>query len=117
MNMIVSTNSLIRIITEGKVTINNVSCHKIIHSHINVFPVKDIDFVKDLIMLQTNLFEETLNWEYEKVDNSVLGEFIIFCNCRKTDYGTAYIAHLRVNDGVNADEVEKILSIKNESEE
>lgn len=42
---------------------------------------------------------------------------MIYCNRKNMKYGTTYIAHLRVNDGVNADEAEKILSIKNESEE
>ena len=71
----------------------------------------------NLIALRANLFVETLNWEYERVNNPAFGEFMIFCNCGKRKYGTGYSAHLRVNDGVSADEVEEILSIKNESEE
>lgn len=73
--------------------------------------------MKDLIAVKSNLFAESLNWEYERVKNSTLGEFMIYCNCKKMKYGTAYVVHLCVNNDVNADEVEKILSIKNESEE
>lgn len=46
------------------------------------------------------------------MNDSTFGEFMIYCNCGRTDYGTAYIAHLRVNDGVSDDEVEKILLIE-----
>lgn len=48
----------------------------------------------NLIALESNLFAETLNWEYEKVDNSTFGEFIIYCNCANMKYGTGYSAHL-----------------------
>lgn len=87
------------------------------HSHIKVYPINDSKFIDNLIALQSNLFVETLNWEYERVNNPPFGEFMVFCNCGKRKYGTGYSVHLRVCDGVSADEVEKILSIKNESEE
>ncbi len=67
--------------------------------------------MNDLSTLQSNLFAEALNWEYERVKYSPFGEFMIFCNCGKMKYGTGYSAHLSVNDGVSSDEVEKILSI------
>ncbi len=67
--------------------------------------------MNDLSTLQSNLFAETIHWEYERVEDSVFGEFMIFCNCGKMEYGMGYSAHIRVNDEVSADEVEKILSI------
>jgi len=112
-----SSNSLIKVITEGKAVINKVLCYQTIHSHIKVYSISDSEFVNDLNTLQFNLFAETLHWEYKRVEDSAFGEFMVFCNCGKMKYGTGYSAHLSVNDDVNADEVEKILSIKNESEE
>lgn len=64
--------------------------------------------------LKSNLFVGAINWEYEKVNNSALGEFMIFCNCKRTDFGIAYVAHLRANDGVDVEEIERILKIEEE---
>lgn len=114
---ITSTNNLIRIITEEKAVINNVSCYQVFYNYVNVFPVSDCKFVKNLISLSSNLFVESLNWEYERVNDSTFGEFMIFCNCGKMKYGKEYYAHMRINGDVSIDEVEKMLSIKNESEE
>ncbi len=76
----------------------------------NVYSISDSEFMNNLIALQSNLFAEILHWEYERVNYSSFGEFMIFCNCGKMKYGTGYSAHMRVNDGVSTDEVEKILS-------
>lgn len=106
-----------KVIAEGKAVINNILCYQTIHSHIKVSPISDNKFMNDLSTLQFNLFAETLNWEYERANYPPFGEFMIFCNCRKMEYGTGYSAHLSINNGVSIDEVEKILSIKNEGEE
>ncbi len=107
---ITSTKNLIKVVTEGKTVINNVLCYQTIHSHIKVYSISNSEFVNDLSTLQSNLFAETLHWKYERVEDSAFGEFMIFCNCGKMKYGTGYSAHMRVNDGVSTDEVEKILS-------
>lgn len=67
--------------------------------------------MKDLIALKSNSFVDSLNWEYERVNNPTFGEFMIFCNCGKMKYGKEYSAHMRVNDDVSVDEVEKMLLI------
>ncbi len=51
------------------------------------------------------------------MNNPAFDEVMIFCNCGKMKYGTGYSAHIRVNDEVSVDEVEKRLSIENESGE
>lgn len=42
---------------------------------------------------------------------------MLYCNCRNINYGTEYVAHMRVKDGTNVDEVEKMLQIKKKTEE
>lgn len=108
---VTSTKNLVKIIAEGRAVINNVLCYQIKYSHIKIYPISDSKFVDNLTALQSNLFVETLNWEYERVNNPTFGEFMIFCSCGKKKYGTEYSAHMRINDGVSADEIEKILSI------
>ena len=108
---ITSTNNLIRIIRDEKAVINNISCYQTFYNHTKVYSIRDSEYVRNLLALKSNLFVESLNWEYERINNSIFGEFMIFCNCGNMKYGTGYSAHMRVNDGVSVDEVEKMLSI------
>lgn len=107
-----STDEIIKVITEGKASINNVLCYQILYSHIKVYSISDSKYIKDLIALRSNLFATTLSWEYERVNNSTFGEFMIYCNCGKMECGTGYSAHLQVNGGMSTDEVEKMLLIE-----
>lgn len=87
-------------------------CYQILHSHIKVYSISDSKYIKALMALKSNLFATTLSWEYERVNNSTFGEFMIYCNCGKMKYGAGYSAHLQVNDDVSTDEVEKMLLIE-----
>lgn len=82
------------------------------HSHIKVYSISDCKYIKALMALKSNLFATTLNWEYERVNNSTFGEFMIYCNCGKMKCGTGYSAHLSVDDDTSVEEVEKMLLIE-----
>lgn len=61
--------------------------------------------------LRSNLFATTLSWEYERVNDSTFGEFMIYCNCGKMKCGKGYSSYLSVNDNTSVEEVERILMI------
>lgn len=84
------------------------------HNHVKVYSISNSKYIKDLIALESNLFATTLNWEYERVNISTFGEFMIYCNCGKMKYGTGYSAHLSVNDDASVEEVERVLKIEEE---
>lgn len=87
-------------------------CYQILYSHIKVYSISDSKYIKDLIALRSNLFATTLSWEYERVNNSTFGEFMIYCNCGKMECGTGYSAHLSVDDDTSVEEVERILKFE-----
>lgn len=108
------TENLIMIISAKKASINNVSCHKTLsNKNMEVYPISDEKFVQSLLALKRNIFAPILNWEYERIDDSVFGEFMIYCNLYNMDFGTAYVAHMRVENDINVADVEKILLIEN----
>lgn len=76
-----------------------------------IYPVDDDRFVQSLIALKENILSEAFNWEYERVDNAVFGEFMIYCNVCNRDFATTYVAHMRVKEDVNVADVDKILKI------
>lgn len=84
-------------------------CYQIVHSHIKVYSISDSKYIKALTASRSYLFATTLSWEYERVNNSTFGEFMIYCNCGKMKCGTGYSAHLSVDDNTSVEEVERIL--------
>lgn len=70
----------------------------------------DVDVFTDSLkaLSKTKIFAEIVDWKYQ-VSDSRADELIIYGNPHDKYAGMIFIAHLKLSDGVNMDDVEKVL--------